>query len=973
MELMIGKEVHGFHVDKSVFVKELNSQAYEMHHVRSGAKVLYIQNHDDNKVFSISFRTTPSDSTGVPHICEHSTLCGSRKFPLKEPFVELVKGSLNTFLNAMTFPDKTMYPVASRNAVDFKNLMDVYLDAVFFPKMLTDLEVLMQEGWHYELDSADDPLMYSGVVYNEMKGVYSSPDAYLERRTMDHLFPDTTYGVESGGYPDDIPQLTQKNFIAFHKKYYHPSNSYIFLYGDMDIDDTLQFINDEYLSKFTAEHIDSAIGRQRCPGSVVQTYPYGVASGDKTEHKTLHGLTYVIDDALDPTLALAIKVLTYVLLQSPAAPLKKALVDAGVGKDISGEFQDGILQPIWSITVNGSDEDKKDKILPIVRQVLTDMAEKGIDRTLLTGALNRTEFTLREADFFGRPKGLIYGIRCMDTWLYDKDPLLTLAYEQSLKTLRDGLKTTYYEDIIRKYILDNPYYALISLVPQPGMTEQHDQALADKLAAHKAALSDAEIQQIIAATKALKKRQATPDTPEALMTIPTLSRQDLEKQAENVPMEETDCSGVHVCCVPDFTNGITYVNAYFDLHGIAAEDVPYIYLLSDILGDIDTKDHTYGELAALIDLYSGGIDYAVSAYSDRTDNKKYTPVFKIKAKGLTKNLGQIMDLLRDISLGTVFTNTARLIELIEEIKAGMDMDAFRRGHTIVMHRVMSYVSPVEEFCDAGELSYYQFVSSIAAAIRTDAVGTAGRLADVMAQIFTKAALTVEITGDDDDRKKALSLLPQWTDALPVGTVSTVLCQLPMSKKNEGIMTSGTVQYVAKGGNFRMHGFDYTGALMVLDTILQYGYLWTKIRVQGGAYGAFTKFYDNGDMVFCSYRDPNLGHTVQAYDQLAAYLEQFDVSDREMTKYVIGTLSRIDIPLTPSLRGDKAMNRYFTGTTQAAAQHRRDQLLATTAADIRALAPLVGSVMKDNNLCVMGSEGKIREESKLFDQLITLPE
>ncbi|MCI1247943.1 MAG: insulinase family protein [Megasphaera sp.] len=973
MELMIGKEVHGFHVDKSVFVKELNSQAYEMHHVRSGAKVLYIQNHDDNKVFSISFRTTPSDSTGVPHICEHSTLCGSRKFPLKEPFVELVKGSLNTFLNAMTFPDKTMYPVASRNAVDFKNLMDVYLDAVFFPKMLTDPEVLMQEGWHYELDSADDPLMYSGVVYNEMKGVYSSPDAYLERRTMDHLFPDTTYGVESGGYPDDIPQLTQKNFIAFHKKYYHPSNSYIFLYGDMDIDDTLQFINDEYLSKFTAEHIDSAIGRQRCPGSVVQTYPYGVASGDKTEHKTLHGLTYVIDDALDPTLALAIKVLTYVLLQSPAAPLKKALVDAGVGKDISGEFQDGILQPIWSITVNGSDEDKKDKILPIVRQVLTDMAEKGIDRTLLTGALNRTEFTLREADFFGRPKGLIYGIRCMDTWLYDKDPLLTLAYEQSLKTLRDGLKTTYYEDIIRKYILDNPYYALISLVPQPGMTEQHDQALADKLAAHKAALSDAEIQQIIAATKALKKRQATPDTPEALMTIPTLSRQDLEKQAENVPMEETDCSGVHVCCVPDFTNGITYVNAYFDLHGIAAEDVPYIYLLSDILGDIDTKDHTYGELAALIDLYSGGIDYAVSAYSDRTDNKKYTPVFKIKAKGLTKNLGQIMDLLRDISLGTVFTNTARLIELIEEIKAGMDMDAFRRGHTIVMHRVMSYVSPVEEFCDAGELSYYQFVSSIAAAIRTDAVGTAGRLADVMAQIFTKAALTVEITGDDDDRKKALSLLPQWTDALPVGTVSTVLCQLPMSKKNEGIMTSGTVQYVAKGGNFRMHGFDYTGALMVLDTILQYGYLWTKIRVQGGAYGAFTKFYDNGDMVFCSYRDPNLGHTVQAYDQLAAYLEQFDVSDREMTKYVIGTLSRIDIPLTPSLRGDKAMNRYFTGTTQAAAQHRRDQLLATTAADIRALAPLVGSVMKDNNLCVMGSEGKIREESKLFDQLITLPE
>jgi Zn-dependent M16 (insulinase) family peptidase len=973
MDLIINRAVHGFNVDRSVFVKELNSQAYELHHVQSGAKVLYIQNDDDNKVFSISFRTTPDNSTGVPHICEHSTLCGSRKFPLKEPFVELVKGSLNTFLNAMTFPDKTMYPVASRNAVDFKNLMDVYLDAVFFPNMLNDKEVLMQEGWHYDMPSADAPLQYSGVVYNEMKGVYSSPDAYLERKTMDALFPDTTYGVESGGYPDDIPKLTQEDFIAFHKKYYHPSNSYIFLYGDMDIDKTLQFINDEYLSKFNAENIDSAIARQTCPGSEIASYQYGVASGDKTEHKTLHGLTYVIDDALDPTLALAIKVLTYVLLQSPAAPLKKALVDAGVGKDISGDFQDGLLQPIWSISINGSDEDKKNKILPVVRKVLTNMVETGIDKTLLTGALNRTEFTLREADFFGRPKGLIYGIRCMDTWLYDKDPLAALAYEGSLKTLRDGIATSYYEDIIRKYILDNPYYALITLVPQPGLTEQHDAALADKLAVYKESLSAAEIQDIISSTKALKKRQETPDTAEALMTIPTLSRSDLDKKAEDVLMEETDRHGIRVCRVPDFTNGITYINAYFDLHGLAAEDISYVYLLSDILGDIDTTDHTYGELAVLIDLYTGGVDYGVSAYSQRTNNKDYTPVFKIKAKALTKNIGKLMELLKEISMGTVFTNTTRLIELVEETKAGMDMDAFRRGHTIVMHRVMSYVSPVETFCDAGELTYYQFVSKIAATVRDDAAVLADTLSNVMARIFTKAALTVEITAGDDDMENILAVLPQWTEALSAGVTSTELCQLPVCRKNEGIMTSGTVQYVAKGGNFRSHGFEYTGALMVLDTILQYGYLWTKIRVQGGAYGAFTRFYDNGDMVFCSYRDPNLGNTVKAYDQLADYLEHFDVSDREMTKYVIGTLSRIDIPLTPSLRGDKAMNRYFTGTTQAISQRRRDQLLAVTAGDIRALAPLVRAVMADDNLCVMGSEGKIREEKNLFETLIKLPE
>lgn len=973
MELKTGMMVHGFQVDRAVYVKELDSQAYEMRHVQSGARLLYIQNEDDNKVFSISFRTTPTDSTGVPHICEHSTLCGSRKFPLKEPFVELVKGSLNTFLNAMTFPDKTMYPVASRNAIDFKNLMDVYLDAVFFPNMLKDKEVLMQEGWHYEMASADSSLTYSGVVYNEMKGVFSSPDAQLERHVMDNLFPDTTYGVESGGDPDCIPQLTQEAFAAFHAKYYHPANSYIFLYGDMDIDSTLAFINDEYLSHFHVEPIDSAIARQIPTGSVIKSYPYGIANDEKTAHKTLHSLTYVVDDAIDTTLGLAFKVLTYVLLQSPAAPLKKALVDAGVGKDISGDFQDGLLQPLWSIAVNGSDPEEQEKILPVVRQVLEDMVAHGIDKTMLEGALNRVEFTLREADFAGRPKGLIYGIRCMDTWLYDKDPLEPLRYEDALKTLRAGMKNGYYEHILQKYILDNPYFALVSLVPQPGLTEEHDKAMAEKLAAYKATLSAADIEQIMAATQALKKRQAAPDSPEALLTIPTLSRSDLEQKAESIVMHEEDAAGIHICHVPDFTNGITYLNAYFDLHGMTAEDIPYVYLLSDLLGDLDTKEHSYMEIASLIDLHTGGIDSTVSAFSDRTDNKKYMPVFKLKTKVLSQNLDKAISLLKEISLDTVFTNTDRLVELIEETKAGWDMDAFRRGHTIVMHRVLSYVSPVEAFCDAGELSYYEFISRIAAQIRENSAAVAARLEQTMKKIFTRAAMTLEITSDEDDKNNAVSLLPAWTQALPAGEKQTSLCQFALTQKNEGIMTSGKVQYVAKGGNFRDHGYAYTGSLMVLDTILQYGYLWTKIRVQGGAYGAFTRFYDNGDMVLCSYRDPNLGHSIDAYNALADYLDDFNVSDREMTKYVIGTLSRIDIPLTPSLRGDKAMNRYFTGTTQEAAQARRDQLLQTTAADIRALAPLIRAVMKDNNVCVMGNEAKIRQEANWFGQLISLPD
>ncbi|WP_427113201.1 insulinase family protein [Megasphaera sueciensis] len=973
MKLEVHSVCNGFHVDRSMYVKEINSQAYSLTHIKSGARVLYLANDDDNKVFSISFRTPPTDSTGVPHICEHSVLCGSRKFPLKEPFVELVKGSLNTFLNAMTFPDKTMYPVASRNAADFKNLMDVYLDAVFFPNMLTDEEVLMQEGWHYDMDAADAPLTYRGVVYNEMKGAFSSPDALMERHVMENLFPQTAYGVESGGDPDDIPHLTQEAFVAFHAKFYHPANSYIFLYGDMDIEKTLEFIDGEYLNKFDCITVDSEIHRQAPVASMVKSYPYGIASDDNEESKTLHTLTYVIDDALDPTLGLAFKVLTYVLLQSPAAPLKKALLDAGVGKDVSGDFQDGILQPVWSVSVNGSEKEAQEKIIPVVQNVLTDMIKTGIDKTLLTGALNRTEFALREADFAGRPKGLIYGIRCMDTWLYGGDPLDTLAYEHDLQVLRQGIETGYYERLMEKYILKNPYHVLITMVPEKGFTERHDQEIADSLEAYKATLPKSEIDHIVAKSQALKQRQATPDSAEALLSIPTLQRSDLESKAEDVVFHVEDMNDVPVCYVPDFTNGIAYINAYFDLYGFSRKELSYIYLLSDLIGDLDTTSHSYGDLASQIDLYTGGMDYSVSAYSDIQNNEAYTPVFQIKTKVLSQNISKLLDLMKEISLGTTFTNAQRLRELIEETKSGWDMDAFRRGHIIVMHRVLSYLSAVEGFCDAGEFSYYEFITAVAKQAGQDITKIADGLSHVMKKIFTQSRMTLEITGSEEDKKIVKKLLPEWLAQMPLGEKNTALCDFSHNKKNEGIMTSGKVQYVAKGGNFRQHGFSYTGSLQVLETILQYGYLWTKIRVQGGAYGAFAKFYTNGDMVLCSYRDPNLKNSIQVYDELAEYLSAFDVSEREMTKYVIGTLSRIDIPFTPSLRGAKAMNRYFTGNTQEMVQQRRDELLATTVSDIRALAPLVKAAMTDNCLCVMGSETAIRQDKELFGELISLPD
>ena len=961
----------GFRVDSVQYVEEVQSTSYVMTHIQSGAKLLYLANDDDNKVFSVSFRTTPDNSTGVPHICEHSTLCGSRKFPLKEPFVELVKGSLNTFLNAMTFPDKTMYPVASRNAIDFRNLMDVYLDAVFFPNFLKDPQILQQEGWHYELEEKNGPLTYSGVVYNEMKGVFSSPDSQLDRKVMAHLFPQTTYGVESGGDPDDIPQLTQEEFVAFHKRYYHPSNSYFFLYGDLDIDDTLAFIDSEYLSSFTAEDVHTDIAVQPCPGSTVKTYSYGIGSDESTDQKTMHSLTYVIDDAIDTTLGLALKVLTYVYLASPAAPLKKLFIDEGLGKDISGDFQDGILQPLWGITINGSEQDAQEKILPLLHNYFKEVVAKGIDKTLLTGALNRLEFSLREADFAGRPKGLIYGIRCMDTWLYGRAPEEALRYEESLKVLRAGIETDYYEKIIQTYILDNPYYALISLVPEKGLTEKKEEATAQALAAYKKSLSDEELQKIIDDTKALKKRQEAPDSPEALATIPTLSRTDLTRDVDFVEPEVEKVKDVDLCYVEDKTNGITYINLFYDLTGFSESDLPYIYLLADMIGDLDTENHDYIELASLIDLHTGGISYGVQSISSEADNS-YRPFFRIKAKALTRNTDKVMALLEEITEKSVFSRGTRLAELIEEEKTGWDTDAFRNGQTLVTKRLLSYVSQQAAFDEAGELSYYRFLADMAKTIRKDGDTVGNRLKDVAKKLFVKARLTVSVTGEAAEKEALKKVLPLWLEAMPEGEKGTLLFDFDLQRRNEGIMTGGKVQYVAKGGNFRKHGFEYTGAMSVLTTILQYEYLWIKVRVQGGAYGAHTRFSPNGDLVFCSYRDPNLAKTIQAYDDLPSYLESFDIPEREMTKYVIGTLSRIDTPLTPQLRTGLALGIYFAKATKAKRQERRDQLLNTTAGDIRDLAPVVKAVMNDNNLCVMGSERKIKEEGRFFDDTVSLP-
>ena len=966
----INKVYSGFRLDRIERIDEINGTAYEMKHEKSGARLIYIDSPDSNKVFNVAFRTTPHNSTGVAHIMEHSVLCGSRKFPLKEPFVELVKGSLNTFLNAMTYPDKTMYPVASKNDKDFHNLMDVYLDAVFYPRVREDAEIVMQEGWHYELENADDELTYKGVVFNEMKGVYSSPDSVLERQMMRELFPDTTYGVDSGGDPDYITDLTYEEFQEFYRVHYHPSNSYIFLYGDMNIEEQLAFLNDEYLSHFDAidVHTEVALQAPFTEGKVV-SYPYSVGSEEPTDNRTLHSFAYVLPD-VTPEHSLAFEVLTHALLTSPAAPLKQALVKAGIGSDISGYYLDSIRQPMWTVQATGSNLDKQADLQRIVESTLQELCDKGLDKELLEASLNSIEFALRESDFGGRPIGLAYIIRMMDNWLYDNDPLELLHYEEALTNIRKGLAGTYFEDLIRHSILNNNHKVLVSIYPERGLQERKDAEVKEHLANVKANMTSEEIEAIVEQTKRLKIRQETPDSDEALASIPLLELSDLNPNIEAVERRESKIGNTTVHFVPTFTKGINYVGLYFKLNCLTEEELFYADILSDILGRIDTSERGYEALAKDINMNLGGLSSDITAISKDGKRDEFTPLMIVRAKALHSKLPDLCRLINEVVQKADYSDDQRLTELVQESKAIWDNEAFRRGNSIVSQRVMAQVSAVGKFRDNGNLGYYQKISELASNPAALPL-LPEKLAEVARKIFRANNVDIMFVGEEGELEAFENLMKPFVETWDTTELSNDVLQITRLSGNDGIVTAGKVQYVAQGGNFIDHGFKHVGPMSVLETILRYEYLWIRIRVQGGAYGAFANFYDDGNMIFCSYRDPNLLETLDVYKELPQYLRDFTLTDREMRKYIIGTMSSLDLPMTPALRGPRAMGMYFSGAKLEDKVEFRKQVIACKPEDIVALADVVEPVLNDNHICTMGNEQKIKDAGNVFDNIVSL--
>ena len=955
-------------------IPDIHSMGYLLKHKKSGARVMVLENDDENKVFNIAFRTPPADSTGVAHILEHSVLCGSKKFPLKDPFVELVKGSLNTFLNAMTYPDKTMYPVASCNDQDFKNLMHVYLDAVFFPNIYEKEEIFRQEGWHYELEDVDSPLTLNGVVYNEMKGAFSSPEDVLDREVFNSLFPDTPYGVESGGDPKCIPDLKYSEFLSFHSRYYHPSNSYIYLYGNMDAAERLNWMDEEYLSKYDAMPVTSVIARQEPfdkMKELVMEYP--ITENEPEEQNSYLAYNVVTGDSLDVERCTAFEVLDYTLLSAPGAPVKQALLDAGMGKDIMGSYEDGIYQPFFSIVAKNADPANKEKFVQLIQDTLGEIAEKGIDKKAIAAGINYMEFRFREADFSSFPKGLMYGIDVFDSWLYDdKKPFDYLKRLDIFASLKEKAKTRYFEELIEEYLLSNTHASIVVVNPKRGLAAKREKELEYKLAAYKDSLTLEEKERLAAETKHLKEYQDEPETEEALRTIPLLTRKDISKEGAKLYNTPKQVGDTLVLYHDLYTNGIGYLDLLFDTKAVPESLIPYLGILKSVLGYVDTEHYTYSQLFNEINARSGGILFGLQVFGNAEKPQDNKHMAGVKAKALYEDIPFVFEMIREILCTSKFEDDKRLYEILAKMKSRMQMSMASAGHSTAVARALSYFSENAYFQEKTTgIDFYKFLDELETNFQEKKEDLKEKLKELMVYVFRPENLTVSYTADqkgcrglEEEVQKLKAVL--CTKEIMPGSFAPVL-----EVKNEGFQTSGQVQYVAAAGNFREVGYSYTGALRILKVMLSYEYLWTNIRVKGGAYGCMSSFRRNGDGFLVSYRDPNLVKTLEFFRKTGEFIRSFDADEREMTKYIIGTISEMDVPMTPSGKGNLSLNAWFSKVTEEDMAKERQEILEAQPEDIRKLAGIVDAMMEQNRICVVGSEEKLEQEKQIFGELRNL--
>ncbi len=953
-----------FELIKDAAIAEINTTARLYRHKATGAQILSMENDDENKCFGVTFRTPPPDSTGIAHIMEHSVLCGSRKYPVKEPFVELIKGSLKTFLNAFTYPDKTCYPVASTNLQDFYNLVDVYLDAVFYPRITP--EILQQEGWHYELENIDDPIIYKGVVFNEMKGAYSSPDGLLGRYSQEALFPENTYGVDSGGDPAEIPNLTYEQFKSFHQTHYQPSNSYIFFYGDDDPAARLALLQ-EYLKDFEAAGADTTVSLHRHlekPWRVA--YPYDAGEDAAGANKGYLTVNWLLPENSDPALTLSLYVLSYILIGTQASPLRKALIDSGLGEDVTGGLEGELRQMSFTAGLKGFAVEKADTVETLILDTLQKLVNKRIETEMIEAALNTFEFRLRENNTGHFPRGLSLMLRALTTWLYGGDPLAPIAFEAPLAALRDNLAADnrYFEGLIDTWLLQNNHRVTLTLAPDSTLRRRQDEVEAERLAAVHASMDKADLQRVIEETETLKQMQMTPDAPEALATIPGLTLFDLDQESKKIPLEEIASGETKVLVHNLFTNGIAYLDVGFNLHTLPQKLLPYVSLFGQSLTKMGTDSEDFVRLSQRIGRTTGGI-WTSSLTSSLRESKEGVAWLFLRGKSTMAQADDLLDILRDVLLTVKLDNPERFKQMVLENKAAMETGLIPGGHGVVDTRLRANFNEADwaEEQMSG-VSYLFFLRQLAEDVERNWPGVLANLEEVRRILLNRNSIICNITLDADNWGQFQPRLNNFLAGLPAGPV-TIAGWLPEASAGpEGLTIPAQVNYVGKGANLYNLGYTLHGSHLAITNFLRTTWLWERVRVQGGAYGGFCRFDSHsGVFDYLSYRDPNLLGTLDNYDAASQFLNQVKLSEDEITKSIIGGISALDAYQLPDAKGYTSLVRHLLGITDKLRQQRRDQLLSTTAADFRNFAQVLAAVNEQGLVVVLGSQENIEAANK----------
>ena len=953
---------------------EIYSVGYYLKHKKSGARIAVLENDDRNKVFCVSFRTPPKDDTGVAHIIEHTVLMGSERYPLKDPFNKLVNSSLNTYLNATTYPDKTMYPVASCNDKDFKNLMGVYMDAVFAPNVIKDDRAFKQEGWHYQLDSADSELQYNGVVYNEMKGAHSSVDRITYKEIMASIFPDTDYANESGGKVEAIPELSYEQFVESYKRLYHPTNSYIYLYGNANMEERLLWIDKEYLCKFDAlEDISDTMPLWQEPFAEIREKrcTYSIMENEDEADKT--NLCYVaaIDDfSTNVKLSYALKLVSYALVEAPGSPLEKALYDAGIGKLVYGSV-DSMRQGFFSVVANNTNEDRKDEFVKIVMDTLKKIVSEGLNKKTLEAGLHNMEFSYREQDFGRWPGGLLICIGMMQSWLYDDDMIFDYyKMNDVFAELRELINTDYYEKLIEKYLINNKHAVVLTVAPEKGLINKQEKAIKDKLLAYQNKLSDAEKDKLVEETKALKAYQDEEDTPEALETLPRLLREDIDPKTHTTEVVEKKLSdGTKLLHSDLHTNGIGYVRLLFNTDMVPERLVQYIPMLC-FIGKTDTTKRGYVELANEILCNTGGTDVVFNKYSSVKDTDCTTAI-TIKSRALYNKLPFAFDMMEEIMFDTDWTSDKRLMELLEENITGMSRYFNNSPHSMVYIRGLIDISRDMAYKEVTDnITYYRFLKEFTENFEKNKDEFVRNMNELTHMVFRPENLIVHFCGNDEGIAIIDKCVVDLKKKLFTDEVEQKKPEFSFESKNEGIKLATQVQYVGSFGNYRREGFDYSGIIPVAKNVLDADYLYQNIRAKGGAYGIITMMTRNGNVGFISYRDPRLEETDKVYMGIPEYLRKFEATEEEMTEYIIGVIGALDTPYTPRAESQRALDNYMSGLTVSMIQKSRDEILSTTAKDINEIADLFEAVLNNSRLCVAGNDEKIAA-SDMFDSIISV--